>query len=104
MARGKRRAWRAGEGPEIPLAGDVVVREPRAGWSAGFYEAVVQHYHSIRGTYPRTARMHPRTLLAIAPGEGTLPIRWPIHEVRRHSAPARIILSDDAPLLPDEGA
>jgi hypothetical protein len=37
-------------------------------------------------------------------GDRTLPVWWPIHQVRRRDAPARIILSDDAPLLLDEGA
>ena len=99
MASGKRPAWLAGEVPQIPLAGDVVVREPREGWSHGFYEAVLQHYCSVRGAYPRTARIHPGTVLAVAPMDGLLPVWWPVSEVRRHYAPARIILSDDAPQL-----
>jgi hypothetical protein len=52
----------------------------------------------------RTARIHPSTVLAVAPADGVLPVWWPIHQVRRHDAPARIILSDDAPQLLDEGA
>jgi hypothetical protein len=99
MASGKRRAWRAWEEPEIPLAGDVVLREPREGWSHGFYEAVLHHYVSVRGAYPRTARIHPSTVLAVAPEDGLLPVWWPVFEVRRHYAPTRIILSDDAPLM-----
>jgi hypothetical protein len=76
-----------------------VLREPPQGWSHGFYEAVLQHYFSVRGAYPRTARMHPSTVLAVAPEEGLLPVWWPVSEVRRHYAPARIILSKDEPRL-----
>jgi hypothetical protein len=47
--------------------------------------------------------MHPSTTLAVAPTEGVLPVSWPILEVRRHYAPARIILSDDAPQVLEEG-
>src|SRR5215213_7802844 len=82
---------------EILPAGDVVIREPREGWSLAFYTAVLRQYFAVRGAYPRTARMHPSTVLAIAPTEGVLPVSWPILEVRRHYAPARIILSDDEP-------
>ncbi len=78
-------------------SGDVVIREPKEGWSHDFYEAVLKHYFTVRGAYPRTARMHPSTVRAIAPTEGVLPASWPILEVRRHYAPARIILSDDEP-------
>ena len=97
MASGKRRAWRTWEEPEVPLAGDVVVREPREGWSHGFYQAVLQHYVSVRGASPRTARIHPSTVLAVAPEDGRFPMWWPVFEVRRHYAPTRIILSGDAP-------
>jgi hypothetical protein len=86
---------------EIPPTGDVVIREPREGWSLAFYTAVLRQYFVVRGAYPRTARMHPSTVLAIAPTEGVLPESWPILEVRRHYAPARIILSDDESLLPE---
>jgi len=89
--------WRSADELEIPPSGDVVIREPREGWSQGFYEAILQHYFSVRGTYPRTARMHPSTALAVAPAERVAPVWWPIYEVRRHYAPARIILSDDDP-------
>jgi hypothetical protein len=92
---------RAVDALEIPPSGDVVIREPREGWSHDFYEALLRHYFAVRGAYPRTARMHPSTVLAIAPTEGVLPVSWPILEVRRHYAPARIILSDDEPLLPE---
>ena len=95
--------WRASDVPEILPAGDVVLREPREGWSPGFYEAVLQQYFMVSGSYPRTARMHPRTGLRVAPAVGVLPVWWPIPEVRRHSAPTRIILSDDAPQLPEAG-
>jgi len=80
--------WRPADALEIPPAGDVVIREPHEGWSQGFYEAVVQHYFSVRGTYPRTARMHPSTALAVAPSDRASPVWWPIYEVRRHYAPA----------------
>jgi hypothetical protein len=85
----------------IPPTGDVVIREPREGWSLAIYTAVLRHYFAVRGAYPRTARMHPSTVLAIAPTEGLLPLPWPILEVRRHYAPARIILSDDEPRISD---
>ncbi len=99
MPRPKHWLWRPEDKPEISPAGDVVIREPRAGWSPGFYEAVLQHYFAVRGTYPRTARMHPSTALAVAPADRVAPAWWPVYEVRRHYAPARIILSDDAPQL-----
>ena len=86
---------------EILPASDVVIRERREGWSLAFYTAVLRHYFAVRGAYPRTARMHPSTVLAIAPMEGVLPVSWPILEVRRHDAPARIILSDDEPQASD---
>ena len=89
--------WQPEDKPEISPSGDVVIREPKAGWSHGFYEAVLKHYFTVRGTYPRTARMHPSTALAVTAPEGALPVWWPILEVRRHYAPARIILSDDPP-------
>jgi hypothetical protein len=41
--------------------------------------------------------MHPSTALAVAPAERVAPVWWPIYEVRRHYAPARIILTDDPP-------
>ena len=88
--------WRPAEKPEILSTGDVVVREPREGWSPAFYEAVLRHYFAVRGTYPRTARMHPSTALAVAPADRVAPVWWPVYEIRRHYAPARIILSDDA--------
>jgi hypothetical protein len=91
------RQWTSGSDLEIALAGDVVVREPKEGWSLAFYTAVLRHYFGVRSIYPRTVRMHPSTVLAIAPTEGVLPVSWPILEVRRHYAPARIILTDDAP-------
>jgi hypothetical protein len=43
--------------------------------------------------------MHPSTALAVTPTEDVLPAWWPVYEIRRHSAPTRIILSDDAPQL-----
>jgi hypothetical protein len=82
---------------QIPPAGEVVIREPREAWSPGFYQAVLQQYFAVRGTYPRTARMHPSTALAVAPTDGVSPLWWPVYEVRRHYAPARIILTDDPP-------
>jgi len=81
----------------MPPAGDVVIREPGEGWSRAFYEAVLAHYFAVRGTYPRTARMHPSTALALAPAERVAPVWWPIYEVRRHYVPAHIILTDDPP-------
>src|SRR5215210_4905234 len=89
--------WPGTDVLEIPPTDDVVIREPKEGWSRAFYEAVLQHYFSVRGTYPRTARMHPSTALAVAPAERVAPVWWPIYEVRRHYAPARIILTDDPP-------
>src|SRR5215203_4956257 len=91
--------WRPAEEPEIPATGDVVIREPKEGWSRAFYEAVLQHYFAVRGAYPRTTRMHPSTALAVAPADRVAPAWWPVSEVRRHYAPARIILSDDDPHL-----
>jgi hypothetical protein len=85
----------AGDSP----SGDVVIPEPPEGWSRAVYEMAVRRYLVVRGSYPRTARMHPNTLLAVAPAGGLLPVWWPIHEVRRHHAPERIILSDDVPQL-----
>jgi hypothetical protein len=89
------------EWPEFPPSGDVVIPEPPEGWSRAVYERAVRRYLVVRGSYPRTARMHPTTLLAVAPAGGLLPVWWPIHEVRRHHAPERIILSDDVPQLPE---
>jgi hypothetical protein len=88
---------------KIPPSGDVVLRERPQGWSHGFYEAVLQHYFSGRGAYPRTARMHPSTALAVAPAERAAPVWWPVYDIRRHYAPARIVLSDDVPQVPNEG-
>ena len=82
---------------EIPPSGDVVVREPKEGWSRAFYESVLQEYFAVRGAYPRTARMHPSTALRVAPAERAAPVWWPVYEIRRHYAPARIILTDDEP-------
>ena len=45
-----RRSGHAAKAVEISPAGDVVIREPKEGWSPTFYEAVVQHYFSFRGT------------------------------------------------------
>ena len=95
------RLWRAPGELEILPAGDIVVREPREGWSLAFYTAVLRQYFAVRGAYPQTARMHPSTVLAIAPTEGVLPVSWPNLEVRRYYAPARIILSDDDPQMPE---
>ena len=89
------------EWPEIPPSGDVVIQEPPDGWSRAVYETAVVRYLEARGTYPRIARIHPNTLLAVAPTSGLLPVWWPIHEVRQHYAPERIILSDDVPQLPE---
>jgi len=97
MTRNNDGVWRSADALEIPASGDVVVREPKEGWSRAFYEAVLAHYFAVRGTYPRTARMHPSSALAVAPAERVAPVWWPIYEVRRHYAPARIILTDDPP-------
>ena len=78
-----------------------MLREPPEGWSRGFYDAVIRQYVFVRGSYPRTARMHPSTVLAIAPTYRVAPPEWPVSEVRRHYARARIILSDDEPLQPE---
>ena len=101
MTRKDDRLQRSLNGGEIPPSGDVVIREPREGWSRDVYEAALRHYVLVRGAYPRTARMHPSTALAVAPTEGVLPEEWPIYEIRRHYAPARIILSDDELQLPE---
>src|SRR5215213_958685 len=70
--------WRPAHALEILPAGDVVIREPREGWSPRFYEAVLQRYFAVRGAYPRTARMHPSTALAVAPADRVAPVWWPI--------------------------
>src|SRR5215213_746854 len=100
--RGKNNAWlwRPADALQIPPAGDVVIREPQEGWSRAFYAAVVQHYFAVRGAYPRTARMHPSTALAVAPAERAAPVWWPVYDIRRHYAPARIILTEDEPQMP----
>ena len=100
--RHDRQVQRAAEELQILPTGDVVVREPREGWSLAFYTAVLRQYFAVRGAYPRTARMHPSTVLAIAPTDGVLPVSWPILEVRRHYAPTRIILTDDPPQMPEQ--
>ena len=102
MPRPSNWVWRAAEKPEIPPAGGVVIREPKEGWSPGFYEVVLQHYFSVRGTYPRIAHMHPSTALAVAPPERVAPVWWPAYDIRRHYAPARIILSGDEPHRPEQ--
>jgi hypothetical protein len=89
--------WQRADEPAIPPSGDIVIREPKEGWSRAFYEAVVRQYLAVRGTSPRTARMHPSTALAVTPTEGVLPGWWPVYEIRRRYAPTRIILSDNAP-------
>jgi len=91
--------WHWLDTPEILPSGDVVLREPREGWSHRYYAMALGQYVVVRGAYPRTARMHPSTALAAAPADRVIPPEWPIYEVRRHYAPARIILTDDEPLL-----
>jgi hypothetical protein len=86
---------------EIPPAGDVVIREPKEGWSPTAYEAVLQRYFAVRGAYPRTARMHSSTALAVAPADRAAPVWWPVYDIRRHYAPARIILTDDELQVPE---
>lgn len=94
--------WRPADALEIPPSGDVVIREPREGWSPDVYEAALPRYFVERGSYPRTARMHPSTTIAVAPADDNVsPMWWPVSEVRWHSATARIILSDDDPLPPE---
>ena len=100
MTRNSDHVWRPRDPLEIPPAGDVVIREPREGWSHRSYAMVLGQYFAVRGSYPRTARMHPSTALAVAPADRVVPPEWPIYEVRRHYAPARIILSDDEPQPP----
>jgi hypothetical protein len=95
--------WRPAHALAIPPAGDVVVREPHEGWSPGFYEAVLQRYVAVRRAYPRTARMHPSTALAVAPADRAAPVWWPVYDIRRHYAPTRIILSDDELQMPEPG-
>jgi hypothetical protein len=46
--------------------------------------------------------MHPSTALAVAPAERAAPVWWPVYDMRRHYAPARIVLTDDEPLLPEQ--
>ena len=99
MGSKDRLLWRPGDEVDVPPAGDVVIREPREGWLPDVYEAALQRYFEVRRVYPRTARMHPSTAIAVAPADRVSPVWWPVSEVRRHYAPARIILSDDAPLL-----
>jgi len=41
--------WRPADVVQMLLTGDVVIREPRAGWSPAFYEAVLKHYFAVRG-------------------------------------------------------
>ena len=101
MTRNHDHWWRPADEREIPPAGDVVLREPREGWSPAVYQAAVQRYGAVRGAYPRTARMHPSTAIAVAPADRAIPLEWPVSEVRRHYAPARIILSDNESLLPE---
>src|SRR3954465_12942161 len=80
--------WRPAGDVQTPPTGDVVIREPREGWSPAFYRTGLGQYFAGRGAYPRTARMHPSTALAVAPAEGVIPEWWPIYEIRRHYAPA----------------
>ena len=102
MERAQDNYWqRVTERPEILPSGDVTLREPREGWTYRSYAMAVEHYFFVRGTYPRTARMHPSTVRAVVPTDRVVPPEWPIYEVRRYYAPARIILSDDEPLLPE---
>ena len=98
MTRNNDHLWRPVDALEMPPSGDVVIREPREGWSPAVYEAAVQRYFLVRGAHPRTARMHPSTAIAVAPADRVSPVGWPDYEVRRHYAPARIVLSDDVPL------
>ena len=100
MDRRIRPLWRAADPPEILPSGDVTLREPWEGWSHRYYAMALGQYFAVRGTYPRTARMHPSTAITVAPADRVIPPAWPICEVRRHYAPARIILSDDQPQLP----
>ena len=58
MENKARPLWRPADPLAILPSGDTVIREPREGWSPGFYEAVLQQYVAVRGSYPRTARMH----------------------------------------------
>jgi hypothetical protein len=97
MPRKDNHFWRLAAGLEIPPAGDVEIREPKEGWSRVAYKAVVRANFAVCGAYPRTARLHPSTVHGVAPAERVFPLWWPVSEVRRHYAPSRIILSDDAP-------
>ena len=62
--------WRVALTPEILPSGDVVLREPREGWSYRYYAMALGQYFVVRGAYPRTARMHPSTALAVGSGHG----------------------------------
>ena len=84
MTRHRDHGWRPADHLEIPPSGDVVLREPREGWSPAAYAAAVQHYFLVPGAYPRTARMHPSTAIAVAPADRVTPLGWPVYEVRRH--------------------
>ena len=91
MDRRIRPLWRAADIPEIRPTGDVTLREPREGWSPAFYESVLQNYCAVRGSYPRTARMHPSTALRVAPADRVAPQAWPISDRRR---PDPVLRSD----------
>jgi hypothetical protein len=86
--------WGAEDIPAMGPSGDVVIGRPPSGWSFAFYEAVVQQYWRSRGHYPRTARMHRSTALAIA--SRSHPVLWPTHELRTTYPVDRITLTDDA--------
>jgi hypothetical protein len=85
--------WGAEDIPEMDPSGDVVIGKPPSGWSFAFYEAVVQQYRLTRGHYPRTARMHRSTAIAIA--SRSHPAQWPAHELRAATPVNRITLTDD---------
>jgi hypothetical protein len=87
--------WGAEHMPGIGSSGDATIRKPQAGWSFAFYEAVIQQYRMARGHYPRTAKMHPSTAVAIA--SRSRPRQWPTPEVRTAYPLDSITLTDDAP-------
>ncbi len=74
MTKNSDHVWRPRDPLEIPPSGDVVIREPREGWSREFYKLVLLRYFVARGVYPRTARMHPSTERAITPTDVLQPV------------------------------
>src|SRR5829696_8178998 len=81
MEREPDHQWRASDAPEILPSGDVVLREPQEGWLHRSYATAPGQSVVVRGAYPRTARMHPSTAIAVAPADRVIPLEWPISKV-----------------------